>query len=102
MLQQYKKLYEEQEEKQKLQLSERDEQARYLQSQIAAREDKMRELGERIEEQRQEAERMRGDYKRLKDEAQGKIEKLMERIKELNQRLTAGGDPAAKSGMFRS
>jgi twitching motility protein PilT len=102
MLQQYKKLYEEQEEKQKLQLAERDEQARYLQSQIADREEKMRELGERIEEQRQEAERMRGDYKRLKDEAQQKIEKLMERIKELNQRLMGGADPAAKSGMFRS
>src|SRR5262245_43123765 len=59
MLQQYKKLYEEQEEKQKLQLAERDDQARYLQSQIADREEKMRELGERIEEGRQEAERMR-------------------------------------------
>ncbi len=103
MLQQYKKLYEEQEEKQKLQLGERDEQARHLQSQIAEREDRLREMAERLEEQRQEADRMRGDYKRLKDEAQLKIEKLMERIKELNQRLMGGGaDPASKSGMFRS
>jgi len=101
MLQQYKKLYEEQEEKQKLQLREREEQARHLQSEIANREDKLREMNERLEEQRQEAERMRGDYKRLKDEAQQKIEKLMERIKELNQRLIGGADPASKSGAFR-
>jgi hypothetical protein len=32
-------------------------------------------------------ERMRGDYTRLRQEAQEKIDKLMERIKELNQRL---------------
>jgi twitching motility protein PilT len=102
MLQQYKKLYEEQEEKQRMQLAERDEQARYLQSQIGDREEKLREMNERMEEQRAEADRMRADYKRLKDEAQQKIEKLMERIKELNQRLMGGADPAAKSGMFRS
>src|ERR1051325_4773499 len=102
MLQPYKKLYEEQEEKHRMQLAERDEHSRYLQSQLADREDKLREMGERAEEQRGEAERMRADYKRLKDEAQQKIEKLMERIKELNQRLMGGADPAAKSGMFRS
>jgi twitching motility protein PilT len=102
MLQQYKKLYEEQEEKQKMQLAEKDDHARYLQSEIAARDDRLREMGERFEEQRQEMDRMRGDYKRLKEEAQQKIEKLMERIKELNQRLMGGADPASKSGMFRS
>jgi twitching motility protein PilT len=102
MLQQYKKLYEEQEEKHKMQLAEREEHSRYMQSEIASREDKLRELGEKLNEQAAEAERMRGDYKRLKDEAQQKIEKLMERIKELNQRLMGGNDPAAKSGMFRS
>jgi twitching motility protein PilT len=105
MLQQYKKLYEEQEEKQKMQLAEREEQARYLQSEIAGRDQRLGEAEERMNEARAEMERMRGDYKRLKDEAQQKIEKLMERIKELNQRLMGGGggaDPASKSGMFRS
>jgi twitching motility protein PilT len=103
-LQQFKKLYEEQEEKQKMQLAERDEQVRYWQSEVAARDERLREMDERLNEQRQEQERMRGDYKRLKDEAQQKIEKLMERIKELNQRLMGGGgapDPSGKSGMFR-
>ena len=100
-LQQFKRLYEEQEEKQKLQLAERDDQLRHWQGEVAAREDRLRELDERMNEMRQEMERMRGDYKRLKDEAQQKIEKLMERIKELNQRLM-GGEAGAKSGMFRS
>jgi twitching motility protein PilT len=100
-LQQFKKLYEEQEEKQKLQLSERDDQIRYWQSEVAARDERLREMDERLNEQRAEQERMKGDYKRLKDEAQQKIEKLMERIKELNQRLMGGADPGSKSGAFR-
>ena len=41
----------------------------------------------------QDRERMRGDYNRLRQEAQEKIDKLMERIKELNQRLI--GAPAS-------
>ena len=47
-----------------------------------------------------ENERMRGDYGRLRDEAQQKIDKLMDRIRELNQRL-AGGAADKKSGIFR-
>ena len=99
-LQQFKKLYEEQEEKQKLQLADRDDQIRHWQSELKEREERLRDMDERLAELRAEQERMKGDYKRLKDEAQGKIEKLMERIKELNQRLM-GADPSAKSGMFR-
>jgi twitching motility protein PilT len=101
MLQQYRKLYEEQEEKQRLVLGERDDRERHLQSEIASREDRLREMDERLREMAAEQERMRGDYKRLKDEAQQKIEKLMERIKELNQRLMGGGEADKKSGMFR-
>ena len=54
---------------------------------------------------RQEAERMRADFGRLKEEAQQKIDKLMERIRDLNQRLQNGGAPAPaaekRSGLFR-
>jgi hypothetical protein len=52
----------------------------------------------------QERERLRGDYNRLRQEAQEKIDKLMERIKELNQRLMGGeggGAPDRKTGIFR-
>jgi twitching motility protein PilT len=101
-LQQFKKLYEEQEEKQKLQLAEKGEHIARLEQEIASRDQRLEELEERIAESQVEMERAKGDYKRLKDEAQQKIEKLMERIKELNQRLMGGeADRKAGGGIFR-
>jgi twitching motility protein PilT len=100
-LQQFKKLYEEQEEKQKLQLSEKDEHIGQLHNEMARRDGEIGELNGRLGELGEEMERMNGDYQRLKDEAQGKIDKLMERIKELNQRLMTGGEADKKSGIFR-
>ena len=95
-LQQFKKLYEEQEEKQKLQLAEKDEEANALQASIRARDQQMEELGARLQELAQDREKLRGDYARLRQEAQEKIDKLMERIKELNQRLA--GTAATPTG----
>jgi len=99
-LMQFRKLYEEQEEKVKLRLAEKDDEVRQVEEQMSDRDRQIRELEERIEEMKQEAERMRGDYTRLRDEAQGKINKLMDRIRELNERL-AGGGGEKKSGIFR-
>lgn len=99
-LQQFKKLYEEQEEKHKLLTKEKEEEMEQLRQEIALRDQQIRDLQQQIGEQREEMDKMRGDYKRLKDEAQEKIEKLMERIKELNQRLM-GGEADKKSGIFR-
>jgi twitching motility protein PilT len=100
-LQQFKKLYEEQEEKQKLQLGEKDSQIGHLQQEISLREERLRESDQRLADLRLEVEKTQGDYKRLKEEAQQKIEKLMERIKELNQRLMGGEADSKKTGMFR-
>jgi hypothetical protein len=101
-LQQYKKLYEEQEEKQKLQLAEKEDQINGLHAAIRGRDQQMEELGARIQELAQDREKLRGDYARLRQEAQEKIDKLMERIKELNQRLIGGGEAEkGKSGIFR-
>ena len=94
MLQQYKKLYEEQEEKTKLRVAEKDEQIADLQRVVDGRDGSMRDLDKRIQEMHAENERMRGDYNRLRQEAQEKIDKLMERIKELNQRLIGNGGRA--------
>ena len=104
MLQQYKKLYDEQEEKTKIRVAEKDERISELETAMAARDGQIRDIDRRLQEGHQEVERMKGDYNRLRSEAQEKIDKLMERIKELNQRLIGGGgaDPASKSGMFRS
>jgi twitching motility protein PilT len=91
-LQQFKRLYEEQEEKTKLRLTEKDEEIGDLRGVIKARDQQIEEFQGRLQEMAQDRERLRGDYNRLRQEAQEKIDKLMERIKELNQRLM--GAPA--------
>jgi twitching motility protein PilT len=104
-LQQFKRLYEEQEEKVKLKLAEKEEQIAGLHQAIRQRDEQTEELKVRMQEFAQERERLRGDYARLRTEAQEKIDKLMERIKDLNQRLMGGGEaggaPPPKTGIFR-
>ena len=99
---QFRKLYEEQEEKVTLRLAEKDDQAGVLQAMIDDRDRQLQEAQARMDEMKAEAERMRADYGRLRDEAQQKIDKLMDRIRELNQRLSGGGGGGdKKSGIFR-
>ncbi len=103
-LQQFKRLYEEQEEKIKLKLAEKDEQMSELHKAIHQRDEQIEELKTRHQDLGTERDRLRGDYARLRQEAQEKIDKLMERIKDLNQRLMGGGEAGAappKSGIFR-
>jgi twitching motility protein PilT len=88
-LQQFRKLYEEQDEKTKLHVGEKDEEIARLRVVIAEREEEIRAFHERLQDGGSEVERMRADYQRLKQEAQQKIDKLMERIKDLNQRLVS-------------
>jgi twitching motility protein PilT len=102
-LQQFKRLYEEQEEKTKLRLGEKEQEIAALHQAMRQRDEQIEEVKARIAEMGQERERLRGDYTRLRQEAQEKIDKLMERIKELNQRLMGGesGAPPQKTGIFR-
>jgi twitching motility protein PilT len=99
-LQQFKKLYEEQEEKVKLRIAEKDDEIAAMDASIRARDEQIEEARVRLQEMSQEREKLRGDYTRLRQEAQEKIDKLMERIKELNQRLMGGSEPEKKSGIF--
>jgi twitching motility protein PilT len=87
-LQQFKKLYEEQEEKTRLQIQEKDEELVRLRGVIGERDDDLRETRERVQQAQAETERARGEYQRLRQEAQERIDKLQERIKDLNQRLS--------------
>jgi twitching motility protein PilT len=89
-LQQFRRLYEEQEEKIKIRLAEKDERIAEVQAAVVARDRQLDELKGHLQEMSKERERMRGDYNRLRQEAQEKIDKLMDRIKELNQRLVGG------------
>ncbi len=105
-LMQFRQLYEEQEEKTKLLMGEKEDEVTQVQGLVAERDQTIRQRDEQIEEMRQESERMRADFGRLKEEAQQKIDKLMDRIRDLNQRIQGGGAPAApapekRSGLFR-
>jgi twitching motility protein PilT len=107
-LQQFKRLYEEQEAKVKEMLAEKGEEISALHDAIRERDLQTEELGRRLQEMSADREKLRGDYARLRQEAQEKIDKLMERIKELNQRLMSGGggsggggEPERKTGIFR-
>lgn len=103
MLQQYRKMYEEQEEKTRLRIAEKDERIADLEGVIQGRDQRLSELERRLQETHAEMEKMRGDYNRLRQEAQEKIDKLMDRIKELNQRLigNGGSEGEKKSSIFR-
>jgi twitching motility protein PilT len=102
-LQEFRRLYEEQEEKVKIRLGEKDEVIEQLNGRIADRDQQMEALRQQIQSLQEEQDRMSNDYGRLKQEAQEKIDKLMERIRQLNQRLInepeSGG--GKKSGIFR-
>jgi twitching motility protein PilT len=96
-----KHLYEEQEERWKLRIVEKDAEI----AAIAAKLDQAAEHGEgssqAIAGLEEEIERLRADNERLQREAQAKILQLNERIRELNQRvLTAEQPRVAQTGGF--
>jgi twitching motility protein PilT len=88
-LQQFRKLYEEQDEKTKITMSDKNEEIGRLRRALGERDEELRAIRERMQQGALDVEKHRNDYQRLKNEAQEKIDKLMERIKELNQRLMA-------------
>jgi twitching motility protein PilT len=102
-LQEFRRLYEEQEDKVKVRLGQKDEEIETLRSSLKERNERLEGLQAQIQGLQDEQEKMRGDYGRLKQESKDKIEKLMERIRVLNQRMI--GEPEAgtgkKSGIFR-
>jgi twitching motility protein PilT len=97
-LREFRRLYEEQEEKNRLRLAERDERIQSMRNDMASREQQIDELTDRVRQMAEEREKMRSDFQRLRQEAQDKVGKLNERIKELNTRLM-GNDKKA-GGIF--
>jgi len=98
-LQEYRRLYEEQEEKVRVRLAQKDEQLGQLHEDVHARDVQLQELRAELHEAAEERERMRGEYTRLRQEAQEKIDKRDERIRELNQKLV--GEEKRSGGIFR-
>lgn len=99
-LQQFRKLYEEQEEKIKIRLAEKDQQIAELRAAVNARDGQIEDVNQRLQEALQARDRANGEYARLRQEAEEKIGKLMARIKELNQ-SKMGETGERKSGIFR-
>jgi predicted DNA binding CopG/RHH family protein len=86
-LQQFRKLYEEQEERVNIRLAEKDEQITKLRETISQRNAELQELRSESAAMSRELEKSHNEYTRMRQEAQGKIDKLSERIKELNQQV---------------
>lgn len=84
-----KKLYEEQEEKFRMRLHEKDEEIENLRHDLEYRDQMLRERTGSDSGKEDEIARLRQENERLRAEAQSKINQLQERIKELNQKLMA-------------
>ncbi len=102
-LQEFRRLYEEQEDKVKVSLGQKDGEIKNLKERVAERNQHIETFQNQVKQLSEEQERMRGDYERLRQESKEKIEKLMERIRVLNQRIQGEPEPAGgkKSGIFR-
>ena len=94
-----KKLYEEQEEKWKLRLQDKDEAIQGLEQEIRERDRLIEDRGSQVSDVEGEVQRMRQEMERLKQEAAARITQLNERIRELNQRLVGGSGPLSTPGV---
>jgi twitching motility protein PilT len=96
-----KHLYEEQEERWKVRIAEKDSEIANIAAKLGQAEDHGEGRAQAIAGLEEEIERLRSENERLQREAQAKILQLNERIKELSQRvLTAEQPRVAQSGGF--
>jgi len=103
-LMEIKKLYEEQEEKWTLPLTEKDEEINRYGTELREQRHTTQGRQDAISEMEAELNRLRSDNERIQREGQQKISQLNDRIKELNQRVTmaeGGARPAAAQGFFK-
>jgi len=94
-----KRLYEEQEEKWKLRLSEKDEEVNRYVAEVRDQRRVIEGRDQVLNDAENENAKLKADSERVTREYQQKIAQLNERIKELNQRLVlAEGGPKAAAG----
>ena len=95
-----KRLYEEQEEKWKLRLSEKDEEVNKHMMDLRDQKRVIEGRDQVLSDMESENTRMKADAERVNREVQQKIAQLNDRIKELNQRImmAEGGGKAAAGG----
>jgi len=103
-LMEIKRLYEEQEERWRQRTLEKDELLGQLEAQLAAIRQEQSTISTTAAELRNQLEAARVEKDRQMREAEGRIEKLNERIRELNQQLATGAKPAPEkppTGFFK-
>ncbi|HEX3109977.1 MAG TPA: ATPase, T2SS/T4P/T4SS family, partial [Thermoanaerobaculia bacterium] len=88
-----KRLYEEQEVQWRQRLADKDEELEALRHDVDFLRSQMAQNQGGDRQREEEVARMRAENERLRADAQAKIGQLQERIKELNQKLMAGGAP---------
>ncbi|HEV8431899.1 MAG TPA: PilT/PilU family type 4a pilus ATPase [Thermoanaerobaculia bacterium] len=88
-----KRLYEEQEVQWRQRLADKDEELESLRHDVDFLRSQMAQNQGGDRQREEEVARMRAENERLRADAQAKIGQLQERIKELNQKLMAGGAP---------
>jgi len=97
-----KHLYEEQEEKWRLRMAEKDAEISRYSDRLNEADLRENQGGEARGELQEEIARLKSENERLQRESQAKIAQLNERIRELNQRmLTAEGPRVAQGGFFK-
>jgi twitching motility protein PilT len=98
-----KRLYEEQEEKWRIRLSEKDEEIARYAEELQNQRRHVEGRAQTISDLEEEIQRLKGENDRIARDYQTKITQLNERIKELNQRViaTEGGGKVAQQGFFK-
>jgi len=85
---QYRKLYEEQEEKVKIQLGEKDELIADLRQRLARQGEDVDRLRKAMGDNDERLAKIEAEKERIAVEAKQRVDKLQERVRELNQQLT--------------
>src|SRR5688572_28645851 len=91
-----KRLYEEQEVQWRQRFSDKDEELANLQHDLDFLRTQVNQQQGGDKQKDDEIARLRGEAERLRADAQAKITQLQERIKELNQKLMSGSNPAVR------
>lgn len=98
-----KRLYEEQEEKWRLRLTEKEEEVARYGAEIQNQRRTVEGRSQAVSDLEDEVQRLKNENDRIAREYQGKIGQLNERIKELNQRVmsTEQTGKVAQQGFFK-
>src|SRR6266542_3787366 len=97
-----KKLYEEQEEKWRLRLADKDQEVARLEAQLHDKDKTVEGRSQTISEMEDEIDRLKNENERIQKEGAQKIAQLNERIKELNQRgMGEAGTGRVAQGFFK-